>query len=194
MVPSYRSFVCALTLSGYTAFMFGWHVHEKAIMLVLVPFSLIAADSHAHFRTFLIANVAGIFSLFPLVFTVAETPVKIIYSLIWVAVVLNGLGRRVYQYPSSKLSVIVDFLEKAYLAGFVVLQASTSLYPLLTSRTAVAPPDVEVSLGDPTAMKVDVVGSSTQLEFLPLMLTSVYCAVGLVWAFIRLGFLYIRTY
>lgn len=36
-VPTYRSFVCALTLCGWISFMFGWHVHEKAIMLVLVP-------------------------------------------------------------------------------------------------------------------------------------------------------------
>lgn len=37
IVPTYRSFVCALTLCGYTSFMFGWHVHEKAVMLVLIP-------------------------------------------------------------------------------------------------------------------------------------------------------------
>ncbi len=35
--PTYRSFVTALTLCGYTSFLFGWHVHEKAILLVLVP-------------------------------------------------------------------------------------------------------------------------------------------------------------
>lgn len=35
--PTYRSFLTALTLCGYTSFMFGWHVHEKAILLVLVP-------------------------------------------------------------------------------------------------------------------------------------------------------------
>jgi alpha-1,3-glucosyltransferase len=35
--PSYKSFVTALTLCGYSSFMFGWHVHEKAILLVLVP-------------------------------------------------------------------------------------------------------------------------------------------------------------
>jgi alpha-1,3-glucosyltransferase len=35
--PTYRSFLTALTLCGYTSYMFGWHVHEKAILLVLVP-------------------------------------------------------------------------------------------------------------------------------------------------------------
>ena len=35
--PTHRSFLTALTLCGYTSFMFGWHVHEKAILLVLVP-------------------------------------------------------------------------------------------------------------------------------------------------------------
>ncbi len=34
---SYKSFVTALTLCGFTSYMFGWHVHEKAILLVLVP-------------------------------------------------------------------------------------------------------------------------------------------------------------
>ena len=37
MTPTYKSFLTALTLCGYTSFMFGWHVHEKAILLVLVP-------------------------------------------------------------------------------------------------------------------------------------------------------------
>ena len=37
MTPTYKSFLTALTLCGYTSYMFGWHVHEKAILLVLVP-------------------------------------------------------------------------------------------------------------------------------------------------------------
>jgi alpha-1,3-glucosyltransferase len=89
LTPSYKSFLAALTLCGYASYMFGWHVHEKAILLVLVPLtfvfpifviaglstetssSLLAADSHMHFRTFVIATVAGVYSLFPLLFTPA---------------------------------------------------------------------------------------------------------------------------
>ncbi|SRR6267378_1288677 len=36
-IPTYKSFLTSLTLCGYTSFMFGWHVHEKAVLLVLVP-------------------------------------------------------------------------------------------------------------------------------------------------------------
>ena len=35
--PTYKSFLCGLTLCGFVSYMFGWHVHEKAILLVLVP-------------------------------------------------------------------------------------------------------------------------------------------------------------
>lgn len=35
--PTYKSFLIALTLCGYSSFMFGWHVHEKAVLLILVP-------------------------------------------------------------------------------------------------------------------------------------------------------------
>ncbi|KAG8865343.1 glycosyl transferase [Tulasnella sp. 330] len=212
IVPTYRSFVCALTLCGYTSFMFGWHVHEKAVMLVLARLlgfnasgdcdllkhaqlhSLLAADNHAHFRTFTIASVAGIFSLFPLLFTPAETLVKILYSVIWGVVVLQSLGRRVYEYPSSKLMVLVDFAEKAYISGFIVLQTFVTLYPMLTTKSAMVAPEQEVTVGSGD-VKVDVMADvASQMEFLPLMLTSVYCALGLVWAFLRLGYLYIRTY
>ncbi|KAI0921312.1 hypothetical protein AcW1_004670 [Taiwanofungus camphoratus] len=75
--PTYKSFLTALTLCGYTSFMFGWHVHEKAILLVLVPLSLLAAENHEYFRTFMLASISGIFSLFPLLFTPAGQHVRV---------------------------------------------------------------------------------------------------------------------
>lgn len=35
--PTYKSFLTALTLCGYASYLFGWHVHEKAVLLILVP-------------------------------------------------------------------------------------------------------------------------------------------------------------
>jgi len=165
-MPTYKSFLTALTLCGYTSYMFGWHVHEKAILLVLVPLSLLAAENHAYFRTYLIASVAGIYSLFPLLFTPAESLIKLIYSLVWVVMVLVPIQRRVYEFPRSPAFVILDALERLYLAGFVPLHLIVAVLPY-------------------------ALGPSK--EFLPLLLTSVYCAVGLVWAFIRLSVIYLRS-
>ena len=114
--------------------MFGWHVHEKAVLLVLIPLryvlkfltslnlhnkssnSLLAAERQAYFRIFVLASVAGVFSLFPLIFTplgvlntfpsqldshtivvYIESAIKVIYSILWIAVVYVPLNRRVYE-------------------------------------------------------------------------------------------------
>jgi len=165
--PNYKSFLTALTLCGYTSYMFGWHVHEKAILLVLVPLSLLAADDYAHFKTYMIASISGIFSLFPLLFTPSETLVKTVYSLIWGVMVFCPLHKQVYEFPTTLPFVILEQLENAYLLGFAPLLAFTLAFPLFF-------------------------GGNPQVEFLPLMMTSVYCALGLVWAFIRLGTIYLR--
>ncbi|OJT10216.1 Dolichyl pyrophosphate Glc1Man9GlcNAc2 alpha-1,3-glucosyltransferase [Trametes pubescens] len=170
---SYKSFVTALTLCGFTSYMFGWHVHEKAILLVLVPLSLLAAEDNAYFRTFMIASIAGIYSLFPLLFTPAETLVKIVYSVLWAVFVLRPIHRQVYQFPQGVLAVGIDILERLYIAGFPLLQLFVTLFPLVTKKR--------------TPSEVAASENGSALEFLPLMLTSVYCAVGLVWAFARLS-------
>ena len=85
------------------------------------------------------------------------------------------------RFPRGIFAVIVDVLERLYLAGFPLLQLFVTLFPLLTQRRAPAQASLEDGSSD----------GASAMEFLPLMLTSVYCAVGLVWAFIRLSFVYL---
>lgn len=88
------------------------------------------------------------------------------------------------RFPQSLLFVIIDVLERAYLYGFVLLQLFVTLFPLVVSSKKSTP-----CTGDHCA---DPESEGSAMEFLPLMLTSVYCAVGLVWAFLRLSVLYLR--
>ncbi|KIK65371.1 glycosyltransferase family 57 protein [Collybiopsis luxurians FD-317 M1] len=173
--PTYKSFLTALTLCGYSSYLFGWHVHEKAVLLILVPLSLLAAERHAYFRTFVIATVSGVFSLFPLLFTPAESVIEVVYSLVWFGLIYLPLSKRVYEFPKSLPYVILDVLEKAYLVGFVFLQIFVASFPFVISRRK----GLETSEGQ-------------TMEFLPLMTTSVYCAIGMVWGFMRLIFIYLH--
>lgn len=62
---------------------------------------------------------------------------------------------------------MLDKVENAYLVGFVSLQTFIFVFPMVTGRYP-------------------------HVQFLPLMTTSVYCAIGLAWAFIRLSIIYFR--
>jgi len=163
--PTYRSFLTAVTLSAYTSFLFGWHVHEKAVLLVLMPLSLLAADNRDQFRTFVICSSAGIFGLFPLIFTPAEEAIVLLYSLLWALMIYGALDRQIPQTTGKSAPSYLDRIERLYLWGIPLIRVVTLMMSLSTAP---------------------------EYEFLPLMLTSVYCAVGTCWAFLRLSVLYIR--
>eukprot|EP01061_Rhynchopus_euleeides_P016026 TRINITY_DN27199_c0_g1_i1.p1 TRINITY_DN27199_c0_g1~~TRINITY_DN27199_c0_g1_i1.p1 ORF type:complete len:520 (+),score=177.22 TRINITY_DN27199_c0_g1_i1:57-1562(+) len=74
----------ALTSAAF--FMFSWHVHEKAILMVSVPLTLLLHAVPDHIAA-VIGNVlsVGTLTLFPLLFRVAELPLKFALSYaLWV--------------------------------------------------------------------------------------------------------------
>jgi len=168
--------------------------------LSLIPspsLSLLAAERQAYFRTFVLASVAGVYSLFPLLFTPAESIVQLIYSVVWAIFVFAPLLRRIYEFPKSMPYVILDGLEKLYLAGFVFLHLFVTFFPQLAMRQQqpILVAESCVSTGYftcPEPEGLPIPSGISGMEFLPLMATSVYCAVGLVWAFLRLGFIYLK--
>jgi alpha-1,3-glucosyltransferase len=85
-------------------------------------------------------------------------------------------------------------MEVLYLAGFPLLHLAVTVLPLLSSRSPVEANPVNLSDHSDNATAVAAqpsVAHATSMEFLPLLLTSVYCAIGLVWAYIRLGAIYV---
>lgn len=159
-------FLRCLVLCAFGSFLFGWHVHEKAILMVIIPLSLMAVVDKRAARVFLVLSTTGHLSLFPLLFQSQETPIKVCLMLMFTIFSFYSLCL-VHCGESSEKSVvadlfnlpIVEWYEAWYLYGLVFLEFYCSaVHPF-------------------TVLAVN-------LPFLPLMLTSVYCAVGVVWAWI----------
>lgn len=150
----------AVTLCGYSSFLFGWHVHEKAILLVVIPFSLLALKDRRYLGAFRPLAVAGHVSLFPLLFTAAEFPIKTVYTIFWLLLFLLVFDR-LAPVPSRPRVFLLD--------RFSLLYTTVSI-PLI----------VYCSLAHQFVF-------GERYGFIPLMFTSSYSAIGVVGSWI--GFL-----
>uniref|UniRef100_A0A8C2KHR9 Alpha-1,3-glucosyltransferase n=1 Tax=Cyprinus carpio TaxID=7962 RepID=A0A8C2KHR9_CYPCA len=151
-----RGFLRCLVICALGSFMFGWHVHEKAILMAILPLSLLAVDSRKDAGIFLMLSVTGHYSLFPLLFTTQELPIKIFLMLLFTIFSLASL-----KTLFRKGGALLNPLEVTYLLGLIPLELICEfVYPLTVWQKT--------------------------FPFLPLMLTSVYCALGVTYAFIRL--------
>jgi alpha-1,3-glucosyltransferase len=151
--PTWENFIGAITLCGYASFLFGWHVHEKAILLVIIPFSLIALRDRRHLGAFRPLAVAGHVSLFPLLFTPAEFPIKTVYTIAWLVTFLIVFDRLTPASDKPRI-FLLDRFSTFYIAVCIPLIAYSSLGHQL------------------------VFGKN--FEFLPLMFTSSYTAIGVI--------------
>ncbi|OCT46255.1 Dolichyl pyrophosphate Glc1Man9GlcNAc2 alpha-1,3-glucosyltransferase [Cladophialophora carrionii] len=158
--PSWESFVGALTLCGYASFLFGWHVHEKAILLVIIPFSLLSVKDRSYLASFRPLAVAGHVSLFPLLFTAAEFPIKVAYTISWLIIFLYTFDQ-LAPVPARRRVFLLDRFALLYIAIAVPLMAYCSL------------------------LHQAVFGH--RYQFLPLMLISTYSAIGVLGSW--LGFM-----
>ncbi|KAI8988011.1 glucosyltransferase [Mycotypha africana] len=160
--PTFDNFLSSLTLCTFASYLLGWHVHEKAIMIVLIPYGLMAANCKTNLRILIILSAAGIVSLFPLLIHPAETPIKVTITLLWFCAVIPGLAHSV-QIPLKNL---LSTMEQQYLIGLVLLQFYTGFIH-------------DIVFGE-------------RLPFLPLMLTSLYCAIGILygWALFMYDYLF----
>uniref|UniRef100_A0A8C5P9H8 Alpha-1,3-glucosyltransferase n=1 Tax=Leptobrachium leishanense TaxID=445787 RepID=A0A8C5P9H8_9ANUR len=151
-----RGFLRCLILCALGSFMFGWHVHEKAILLAILPLSLLAVSSARDASLFLLLATTGHYSLFPLLFTAQELPIKILLMAIFTVFSVSFL-RTMFR----RRGPLLGWLETLYLCGLVPLGAFCEIiYPLTPWQQA--------------------------LPFIPLLLTSVYCALGIGYAWIGL--------
>uniref|UniRef100_A0A665TPH3 Alpha-1,3-glucosyltransferase n=1 Tax=Echeneis naucrates TaxID=173247 RepID=A0A665TPH3_ECHNA len=152
-----RGFLRCLLLCALGSFLFGWHVHEKAILIAILPLSFLAVESREDAGIFLVLTTTGHYSLFPLLFTPPEFLIKVVLMLLFTI------------YSVTALRKLHRPLEVMYLLGLVsVAIACEVVFPL-----------------SPWQQK---------LPFLPLLVTSVYCSVGVCYSFLHLYITLLRQH
>ncbi|KAK1123389.1 hypothetical protein K0M31_008099 [Melipona bicolor] len=73
-----KQFVRCLVLCALCSFIFGWHVHEKAILTAIIPLCVLAATNKNDARIYIILSSAGHAALLPLLYMDNLTPLKIL--------------------------------------------------------------------------------------------------------------------
>lgn len=163
--PTWDNFIGSVTLCGYASFLFGWHVHEKAILLVIIPFSLLALKDRRYLGAFRPLAVSGHVSLFPLLFTPAEFPIKTVYTIFWLVLFLVVFDR--LAPASSHRFFLFDRFSTFYIAVSIPLILYCSL--------------------------LHGIFFGKSYEFLPLMFTSSYAAVGVIGSWIGFMVVYFAS-
>ncbi|KAK7072358.1 glycosyl transferase [Halocaridina rubra] len=157
------NFVRGLVLCAFGSYMFGWHVHEKALLLVILPFGLLSMQRKAEAQAFIFLSIIGHFSLFPLLFTSHETPIKVLALLLHALITTHTLqkhweqGKTPYRFPYINLCSVLEVL---YILGLIPL----FVYNEVGHKAF---------------------GLTEKLPFLPLMLISVYCAIGIFCSWVQ---------
>ena len=159
------------------SFMFGWHVHEKASLMVTVPMAIALALDDAnlggedgarrfafHAGEYIFVSTVANYAVSPLLFQPREWPIKTLMQVIGLVVT-----RGVLRLKAHRKGKDVDA------SSPVVLLGQFQWAYLLIGLPAL---EVYGTWGH------GVLFGTGRMEFLPLMLVSVYCAVGVSAAFV----------
>lgn len=160
-------FLRCLVLCALTSFLFGWHVHEKAILMAIIPLSILSVVEVGDAKAFVFLCTLGHYSLFPLLYPTSLLGIKVLLLILHSTYIFYSLSS-MYPLQICKYNLpLLNVLESLYLFGLVPLFVYENFIHYL-------------------------IGLSERLPFLPLMLTSFYCSLGVIYCWLKyyLYFLY----
>ena len=158
LLPKICQVFCSLS-----SFMLGYHVHEKAIMTAIIPMTLLATNTRHMARLFIRTCMFGLFGILPLLFRPDELLFKVVLYVGWMCGVIYALETIHLDDRSGsqrRRTVLTTVDRLSFVALSCVLIFMEVIHPIIFMP-------------------------SGRLEFLPLMITSVICAVGLVWCWLE---------
>lgn len=148
-----KSFMKPLIICATTSFMFGWHVHEKAILMILIPLQVLTFHDRSEAGNSLFVTIFGLYSLTPLLFTSELILVKLSLFVLYVAFNLFAF-EKIYN------ARLLHIHERLFSVGIIFLPLYEHLLQYIMSF-------------------------DEKFPFMPLMLTSVYCSIGMSYFWIK---------
>jgi alpha-1,3-glucosyltransferase len=182
-------FPAAAARAALAAFCFGYHVHEKAIIMVIVPLALAAAEGAppafgfaSSAAEFAFLSTLGTYALFPLLHRPAEAPLRTLLLAAYTAFALPALAA-----PDAPLLEALgcggEDDDGAAASGKGKERRRGRAKPLLSRGEAawlwgLLPLELYCAWGHAALL-------GGRLPFAPLAATSAYCGAGVVWAWAR---------
>ena len=167
--PNFERFIGAISLCAYASFLFGWHVHEKAVMLIIIPLAFVICQDRRLLPSFQLLTSAGYVSLFPLLYGSAEWMFKSLITFVWFIVFQTSFSEVVHFSRKIDARVVVlDRLNLVYMLLFVPLCIIIQMLDIESRNFAVL----------------------RRLEFVRLMVYSVYCSFGVISSWSSILWLY----
>ncbi|XWS52340.1 hypothetical protein CRYUN_Cryun11dG0059500 [Craigia yunnanensis] len=180
--PRPRLIARSVAYSYTCGFLFGWHVHEKASLHFVIPLAVVAVESLEDAKHYFLLSIVSCYSLFPLLYEAQEYLIKVFLLLLhsilmWFCfsaqytknVAMKAAlqaDKKATQFDLKRSSrtaaekggFVLGWVAKSYLFGILVVEIwGQVLHPHL--------------LGD-------------KFPFVPLMLISIYCALGILYSWI----------
>ena len=148
--------VRGVQICSLSSFMFGWHVHEKAILMSVIPATILAFHGHHHKDRvlFFVLQYVGHYSLFPLLHDQFSIPLRFLLWSIYNLLSFNFVFTSQKGVLPQKENKIATLVTRCYLTSLLLCELLfIGVFPFTEY--------------------------SATHEFLPLMMTSVVSAVGI---------------
>lgn len=146
----------SIVLCSSLSFLFGYHVHEKAILIPLIPLTITSVLNPREAKIFLLFSFCSLYSLLPLIFTPLESILKFILFFTYTIYTFVSLNNLLARHRSRCSLPFLNIYETLYLSGFVFLFLFETFLQY-------------------------VYGLDLKFPFLNLMLISVYSSLGLIY-------------
>lgn len=173
-------FLKTLVVTSMTSYMFGWHVHEKAILLSLLPLIPVALIDTRLYPALVRLNLFGIYSILPLLFEDREYLIKMTIFIAYYKFIDSNKPKRVISKRDLEIELAKMSRFRIIILALYDLIDLVLLIGLITNELYVSFVFGRFNYPWNPLAKLNT------YAFLPLLMTSSLSAIGISLTYIEL--------